>query len=73
MSQVLEQKRASVQQSLINDINAREVVQTGADELLQEGKNRDIRTRTHTIRARDLCPKQGRTAAAGFVDLFRRG
>jgi hypothetical protein len=37
-------------------------------ELARESTNRGLLTKTHTMRASDLCPGQGADAASDFVD-----
>jgi hypothetical protein len=40
-------------------------------ELDREGKARKLRTETHTMDARNLCPEQGTRAARGFLNVLR--
>ncbi len=49
-----------------------EITDVGAEELRNEGANRQMLTDEHTIPAADICPDQGHTAAGAFLALFRR-
>lgn len=63
-SNVLDRPATEPSSSLVRDINS---IQPGSTELLNEGRNRDRLTDTHTMRARELCPDQGKRAAGGFL------
>lgn len=56
-----------VRASIIADIDT---ITPGSTELDNEGRARGLRTPTHTVRARDICPDQNHRAARGFRQLI---